>query len=122
MKNRRGAAWTLDAEAWTPKNAAGKVTERITSWGFKPPDALHPVVIALATTAITDGGRRISVHLSEQDGLVLVLVISHQAPATDDGDDVLPRLRELGVPSCGIETSPEGRQIWALLDLIPLAA
>ncbi|MYT72520.1 hypothetical protein GTY60_22985 [Streptomyces sp. SID8367] len=64
-----------------------------------------------------DGGRRISVHLSEQDGRALVLALSHQEPATQLADEALAALRGLGAASCGTETTVEGRQVWALLDL-----
>lgn len=121
MKNRRGAAWTLESAPWTPKKAATHVTDRLASWGLTAPTALHDVVVLLAQTSVADGGRRISLHLSEQDGRALILTISHQAPAADE-PDVLPALQNLGTASCGTETTTEGRHVWALLDLTPMAA
>ncbi|MEU7597311.1 hypothetical protein AB0B79_30405 [Streptomyces sp. NPDC039022] len=66
--------------------------------------------------AIGDGGQRVSLHLTDQDQQALVLVLSHQPSPTPD-DTVLPRLAELGASSCGTDSAPDGRRIWALLDL-----
>lgn len=122
MRNRRGASWTLETAAWIPKKAAGHVTERLTGWGLVAPTALDDVVRLLVSTVIADGGRRVSIHLSEQGGRAVVLALSHQNPADDLPGDVLPTLRGLGAASCGTETTGEGRQVWALLDLLPAAA
>lgn len=122
MKNRRGTSWTLETGPWIPRKAAGHVADRLTDWGLKTPETLDQVVALLVTTVIADGGRRISVHLSEQDGRIIVLALSHQDPATALTDDVLPALRDLGAASCGTETTSDGRQVWALLDLTPAAA
>ncbi len=117
MKNRRGSSWTLDAEPWVPAKAARHVAERLTAWGCKAPALLEDVVSFLVTSIITDGSRRISVHVSEQNHHVLILALSHQAPDVALAEDVLPTLRDLGAVSCGTENSSEGRQVWALLDL-----
>jgi len=122
MRNRRGASWTLETAAWIPKKAAGHVVGRLADWDLQPPAALSDVVTLLVSTVIDDGGRRISVHLSEQDGRVVVLALSHRAPADDTSGDVLVALRGLGAASCGTETTGEGRQVWALLDLTQAAA
>lgn len=121
MKNRRGASWTLETGPWIPKKAARHVAGRLTDWGLRAPDMLEEVVTTLTTAVIADGGRRISIHLSEQDGRVIVLALSHQDSHASAGD-VLPALRDLGTASCGTETTSEGRQVWALLDLLPAAA
>lgn len=122
MKNRRGASWTLETAAWIPKKAAGHVADRLTDWELTAPGTLHDVVALLVSTVIADGGRRISVHLSEQDGRIVVLALSHRSPTTDLPGDVLVALRGYGAASCGTETTGEGRQVWALLDLAPAAA
>ncbi|MEU9333159.1 hypothetical protein AB0D49_08335 [Streptomyces sp. NPDC048290] len=124
MKNRRGANWTLDAQPWAarsaPGNAVATVTGQLTAWGLPAPAALESLVRHLVTTVVADGGRRVSLHLAEQAHQLLVLALSHQPhpPALDDG--ALPRLRELGAVSCGTESTVEGRQVWAVVDLIPL--
>ncbi|WP_030569624.1 hypothetical protein [Streptomyces aureocirculatus] len=118
MRNRHGSAWTLESAPWVPKKAAAHVAERLTAWGFMAPKPLTDVVVLLTQTVVGDGGRRISVHLSEQDDIALILAISHQAPAAHDKPaDVLPALQSLGAASCGTEAGTEGRQVWALLHL-----
>ncbi|MEV1023038.1 hypothetical protein [Streptomyces sp. NPDC050264] len=117
MRNRRGASWSLESAVWTPGKAARHVTAQLTAWGFTAPKALEQVVRFLAGTVIADGGRRVSVHLSEQGGLALVLCLSHQQVEDGETTDVLTALRELGTDSCGIEMTAEGRQVWALLPL-----
>ncbi|WP_405853892.1 hypothetical protein OG407_00460 [Streptomyces sp. NBC_01515] len=74
------------------------------------------MVLLLVSSVVGDGCRHISVHLAEQDHQALVLALSHQAEPGDLHDVVLPRLHELGAASCGTELTPEGRQIWAVLD------
>ncbi|MEW2301943.1 hypothetical protein AB0958_18550 [Streptomyces sp. NPDC006655] len=114
MRNRRGASWTLEAAPWAAGKAAGHVADQLADWSFAAPDSLADVVRLLVATAVSDGGRRISVHLSEQDGMALILCLGHQH-AESSGDDVLDRLHNLGADSCGTEMTPEGRQVWALL-------
>jgi hypothetical protein len=73
-------------------------------------------VLLLVSSVVEDGGRHISVHLTEQDDQALILALSHQAQPGDLQDLVLPRLHELGAVSCGTEITPDGRQVWAVLD------
>jgi hypothetical protein len=76
----------------------------------------------LVTAVLADGGRRVSVHLSEQHGQVLVLALSHQAAVEDEGGELLTAVHDLGAASCGTETTAEGRHVWALLDLVATPA
>lgn len=117
MANRQGATWSLEAQPWAGKKAVGEVAARLTKWGLRQPKALDEVVHFLIATVTADGGRHVSLHLAEQDHQALILALSHQPEPADLGDTVLPRLHELGAISCGTELTPEGRQVWALLDL-----
>ncbi|MFH8717540.1 hypothetical protein [Streptomyces zaomyceticus] len=66
----------------------------------------------LVDAAMVDEGWRISVHLADQDGMLLVVVLSH----TGTGDTVLTDLAAVpGTASCGTDTSDEGRRVWAVL-------
>jgi hypothetical protein len=105
-----------------PKKAADKVADRLRAWGFTPPEHLPAIVKSLVTAVLADGGRRVSVHLSEQHGQVLVLALSHQAAVEDEGGELLTAVHDLGAASCGTETTAEGRHVWALLDLIAIPA
>lgn len=126
MRNRRGANWTYESAAWVPGKARRKVLEQLDEWGHRPgPAALQALGAAtdlLVTTAIGDGGRKVSVHLSDQDGQACVVVLSHQsglaAGNRPDGDDVLHRVTALpGVEGCGTDTGPDGRRVWAVIGL-----
>jgi hypothetical protein len=117
MANRQGATWSLEAQPWAGKKAAAHVTDRLTKWGLRHPTGLDEVVHFLIATVVNDGGRHISLHLAEQNRQALILALSHQPTPADLGDTVLPRLHALGAVSCGTEVTPQGRQVWALLDL-----
>ncbi|MFF3412754.1 hypothetical protein ACFYW8_42820 [Streptomyces sp. NPDC002742] len=118
MKNRQGAAWSLEAQPWAPGKAFAEVTGRLGKWGLKTPDGLEALVRQLVTTVVADGGRHISLHLAEQNDQALILAFSHRSrPSRPRDDDVLDRLRELGASSCGTEMTGEGRQVWAVVDL-----
>ncbi|MEU6393606.1 hypothetical protein [Streptomyces sp. NPDC046939] len=119
MSRSRGGS--LESATWTPGKALRHVEQQLTGWGFTAPAQLEPVVRLLAATVVADGGRRISPHLSEQNGLALVLCLSHQQTAEHETTDMLTALRNLGTDSCGTEMTDEGRQVWALL-LVQAAA
>ncbi|MGW0857595.1 hypothetical protein [Streptomyces sp. NPDC002690] len=126
MRNRRGANRSYESAAWVPGKARREVLEQLGAWGHR----LGPAVVRvlgsatelLVATAVGDGGRKVSVHLSDQDGQACVVVLSHRcdlAPGhAPEGDDVLHRLTALpGVEGCGTETGPEGRRLWAVVRL-----
>ncbi|MDH6695636.1 hypothetical protein ACIQKE_12175 [Streptomyces griseoviridis] len=119
MRNRRGASWSLEARPWVAAKAAREVAGRLAAWGFVTPRHLDDVVRLVVETVVEDGGRRVSVHLSEQDDRALILGFSHQAaaPGAPLAETVLPALRDFGTDSCGTEVTSEGRQVWALLAL-----
>ncbi|MET7745999.1 hypothetical protein [Streptomyces sp. NPDC005385] len=118
MKNRQGAAWSLEAQPWAPGKAVAEVTERLGKWGLKRPDGLEALVGHLVSTVVADGGRHVSLHLAEQNDQALLLAFSHHPrPHQPRDDDVLERLRELGAASCGMEMTVDGRQVWAAVDL-----
>ncbi|MFJ9635007.1 hypothetical protein ACIRU8_45680 [Streptomyces sp. NPDC101175] len=116
MANRQGATWSLEAQPWVRKKAVADITARLAKWGLRKPAELDDVVLLLVSSVVGDGGRQISVHLAEQDHQALILVLSHRPEATDLQDQVLPRLHDLGAVSCGTELTPDGRQVWAVLD------
>ncbi|MFH8752968.1 hypothetical protein ACH4GK_17765 [Streptomyces rimosus] len=117
MANRRGANWPLEAQPWAPAAAHKRVVKQLRQWGYRPnEEAVGNVVTLMVKAAVGDGGRHVSLHLADQNQQALVLVLSHQpGPAPDD--TFLPRLAELGASSCGTDSAPDGRRLWALLDL-----
>ncbi|MEU6016888.1 hypothetical protein ABZ826_23420 [Streptomyces sp. NPDC047515] len=126
MRNRRGVNWTLESAPWAAGIAKRKVAAQLGEWGYRAAPAVAEAVAAvtglLVTAAVADTGRRISVHLSDQDRQACILALSHQADLTPghapDGDDVLHQITaQAGVTGCGTDTGPDGRRIWAVVNL-----
>ncbi|MFJ8311088.1 MULTISPECIES: hypothetical protein [unclassified Streptomyces] len=123
IANRRAANWTLENGPWSPAKAARYVTAKLEEWGYQLGEARTTGIVAvtelLAGAALTDGGRRISLHLADQDHQALILVLSHQPGHAPDGEDLLRQVTGLGVVSCGTDTDQAdgGRRRWALISL-----
>ncbi|MGW0316407.1 hypothetical protein [Streptomyces flavidovirens] len=123
LKDRRAANWAHENAPWTPAKAGRQVTAQLRVWGHQPDEpALDTVIGLLVGGVLKDGGRRISVHLSDQDGQACVLALSHQHGLTaghaPGGDDVLAKLSTHDlVSSCGTDTGEDGRRLWAVIDL-----
>ncbi|MEE1809068.1 hypothetical protein [Streptomyces sp. BE133] len=123
MRNRRGTNWKLESAPWAVGIARRKIAAQLGEWGYRPDQvALDAVTGLLVAAAVTDSGRRISVHLSDQDRQACILVLSHQAALTPgqapDGDDVLHQITAVaGVTGCGTDTGPDGRRTWAVISL-----
>ncbi|BDT39549.1 hypothetical protein [Streptomyces yaizuensis] len=119
MANRPGAAWTLESQPWSAPKAARLVDQQLAQWGAQGPGTTAELVTLLVATAVADGGRRVSLHLAEQNGAALVLALSHQPTPPPLDDTALSRLRTLGALSCGTETTIHGRTVWAVVALTP---
>lgn len=123
MRNRRGVNWNLESAPWSVRVARRKIAAQLWEWGYRPDqDAIDTVTGLLVTSAVADTGRRISVHLSDQDQQTCILVLSHQAALTPghapDGDDILHQITAVtGVTGCGTDTGPDGRRIWVVISL-----
>ncbi|MEU9107779.1 hypothetical protein AB0D54_26285 [Streptomyces xanthophaeus] len=122
VRNRRTAALTHRCDQWAAQKACHQALSIVRGWGYPRLEAadLEEVVRRLVGVAVADGGRRVSVHLADQEQRVLVMVLSHHG--TDGcGDEV--HLGELAavpaVVSCGADTGEDGRRLWALLDADP---
>ncbi|MFD4795962.1 hypothetical protein [Streptomyces anulatus] len=118
VRNRRSANWSLEAAAWSPRKASGFVLDRLHEWGYREVDeAASSLTELLVQTAVADGGRRVSVHLADQNRQALIVVLSHRPGLAVADDAVLPELTGLGAVSCGTDTAEDGRRVWAVLDL-----
>lgn len=118
MVNRRAANWGLESAPWAAGKARTHVIEQLHTWGYRQADAMAgDVTKLLVGQAVDDGGRRVSLHLADQDRQALIVVLSHRAglEVTDEG--VLPEVAALGASSCGADTAEDGRRLWAVLDL-----
>lgn len=122
IRNRRVINWRLENAPWSPGKAAGNVVEQLTAWGYcgteAQRDRFTAVTRTLATAALSDGGKRISVHLADQDGHALVVAMSHQSATVPD-EAFLTEVTALGVASCGTDVNQDdaGNQRWALVEL-----
>ncbi|KQX26958.1 hypothetical protein ASD97_38065 [Streptomyces sp. Root63] len=67
--------------------------------------------------AVADGGRRVSLHLADQNRQALIVALSHRPGLAVAGTAVLAELTSLGAVSCGTDTAEDGRRMWAVLDL-----
>ncbi|MFD0352913.1 hypothetical protein ACFVHW_04075 [Streptomyces sp. NPDC127110] len=120
VRNRRTAAFTFRADEWAARKAAGQAVEALRGWGYLALDEgdLDTAVRQLVAAAVADGGKRVSVHLGDQDQKVLVAVLSHVAGLPDE--TVLSTVAALAtVDSVGTDTGDDGRRLWIVLDAAP---
>ncbi|MFH9295167.1 hypothetical protein [Streptomyces sp. NPDC017520] len=87
-------------------------------WGYREADqAAADLTEALVRAAVADGGRRVSLHLADQNRQALIVALSHRPGVAVADTAVLAELTGLGAVSCGTDTSEDGRRMWAVLDL-----
>ncbi|MET9962282.1 hypothetical protein ABZ128_25030 [Streptomyces sp. NPDC006326] len=118
IRNRRTAGLTFRADEWAAKKAGAQAAARVRAWGHPHLDEheLDTAVGLLVRAAVADGGRRISLHLADQDHRILAVALSHVTGTAPD-DSVLTELASLpGVVACGTDAAADGRRLWVLLD------
>lgn len=102
------------------------MVEQLGRWKYRPaPDtvtAVETVTTLLFEAAVADGGTKVSVHLSDQDGQACILALSHRTTLItghdDTGGDVLHRISaHQAVTGCGTDAGPDGHRIWAVIEL-----
>ncbi|MCX5199350.1 hypothetical protein OOK31_36685 [Streptomyces sp. NBC_00249] len=121
IRNRRTAALTFRADPWAAKKAAAHAVATARTWGYPGLDEqdLAAAVTLLVDATVRDGGKRVSLHLGDQDEKILVIALSHQAGTAPEGG-LFGELRALvTLDSCGDDLADDGRRIWALLDAAP---
>ena len=118
LANRQAANWTMEAAPWSAAKASRMVVGRLHGWGYRQADrTATDLTELLVRTAVAAGGRRVSVHLADQDRQALIVALSHRAGMAVADGAVLPELTALGAVSCGTDTAEDGRRVWAVLDL-----
>ncbi|MET9674674.1 hypothetical protein ABZY68_16485 [Streptomyces sp. NPDC006482] len=120
VRNRRVSNWVFPTDSWASGKAVRNVTQAVRGWEYSHPrdSLLEESVRLLVDTAVRDAGKRVSVHVADQDGMVLVVVLSHTEAEPDQ--TVLASLASItGTVSCGSDASGEGRRIWSLLSTEP---
>ncbi|MCB5177928.1 hypothetical protein [Streptomyces antimicrobicus] len=119
VRNRRSANWTLTADKWAARKAARHVTGTTRSWGYTYPqdETLVVAVQRLIAAVLADGGKRLSLHLADQDDRLLILALSHRPDPAPTVDEALAELAAIaGAVSCGTDAVADGRRVWVLLD------
>ncbi|MFK0202599.1 hypothetical protein [Streptomyces lavendulae] len=120
VRNRRTAAFTYRADAWAAAKAARRTADALRGWGYPAldEDDLRAAVHQLVTAAVANGGKRVSVHLGDQDQKVLVAVLSHTSGPSDE--TVLSDMMALGtIDSVGADIGEDGHRLWVVLDAAP---
>ncbi|MEU5547684.1 hypothetical protein AB0G85_35915 [Streptomyces sioyaensis] len=117
VRNRRVYNFTTMSDRWAASKIGGRLIEAVRGWGYRmDEEAVKGVARLLVEAAVADEGKRISVHVADQDAMVLVVVLSHRAGFAPDGND-LARIAGITVTSsCGTDSAPDGRRVWALMD------
>ncbi|MFF9982339.1 hypothetical protein [Streptomyces erythrochromogenes] len=107
------------ADRWAAKKAAAQAALAVAEWDYPLLDEhdFLKTVHGLVNTAVTAGGKRVSVHLADQDDKILVMALNHQ----DAGQDATPAVpAEVAVlrtvDACGAHTDHDSHAWWALLD------
>jgi hypothetical protein len=127
IRGRSVRNWAFTPSPAAAARAGREVAEALHRWGYRPKDDQpRQVVELLFRSAAQDGGRRISLHLADDEAhnQVMVLAISHRQDMPPGDDDQVLRdaehmrtLAALGPRHVGVETTPDGRRWWAGLDL-----
>ncbi|MFH8370926.1 hypothetical protein [Streptomyces sp. NPDC018031] len=120
MRNRRGAHWLLESSPWAAHRASRRAARQVERWGHPAAGTtVRAVTTLLVGDAVRDGGTRVSLHLTDRDRRILVLVLSHRRGPNPADGAVLRRVARLGVGDCGSDAAGGGRRLWAVIDSSP---
>ncbi|MFF4448779.1 hypothetical protein [Streptomyces sp. NPDC001502] len=122
VTSRRTRVPAFRADQWAAKKAAGQAALAIAEWNYPQPDEhdFLKTVHGLVDTAVAGGGKRVSVHLADQDAKILIMVLSHQTNDQESAGQVPTDVALLrAVDACGTHTDHDGHTWWALLDARP---
>ncbi|MFI6142435.1 hypothetical protein ACIBCC_30115 [Streptomyces griseus] len=127
IRGRSVRNWALTPGKGAAAQTGREVVTALHQWGYRPKDDQPQKVVELLLRAASgDGGRRVSLHLADDEdrNQVMLLALSHLQDMPPDDDDQVLRdnehmraLAALGPRDVGVETLPSGRQWWAGLDL-----
>lgn len=127
IRGRSVRNWAVTPSPGAAARVGREVAAALHQWGYRPKDdqAQHAVELLLRSAA-RDGGRRVSLHLADDENhdRVMLLALSHRQNMlpSDDGQALrdaehMRALAALGIRDIGMETAPSGRRWWAGLDL-----
>lgn len=121
LRNRQTVALPYRSDPWAAAKAAARAVEVVRQWKYDRLDAadLEAAVRLLVGLAVADGGKRVSVHLADQDRKIVVAVLSHVTDPAPNGRVLVELAALRSVDACGTDAGAEGRRTWALLDTVP---
>ncbi|MFF3085920.1 hypothetical protein ACFVRB_12860 [Streptomyces nojiriensis] len=122
VTSRRAKVLAFRADQWAARKAAGQAALAVAGWDYPLLDEhdFLKTVHGLVHTAVAGGGKRVSVHLADQDDKILIMVLNHQTGEQDDAGGVPAEVAVLRtVDACGTHTDHDGHAWWALLDAQP---
>lgn len=122
VTSRRTRVLAFRADRWAAKKAAAQAALAVAEWDYPLLDEhdFLKAVHGLVDTAVAAGGKRVSVHLADQDNKILVMVLNHQAGEQEVVGAVPAEVAVLRtIDACGGHTDHDGHAWWALLDAQP---
>lgn len=122
VTSRRTRVLAFRADRWAAKKAAAQAALAVAEWDYPLLDEhdFLRAVHGLVDTAVAAGGKRVSVHLADQDNKILVMVLNHQAGEQEVVGAVPAEVAVLRtIDACGANTDHDGHAWWALLDAQP---
>ncbi len=127
IRGRSVRNWAVTPSSGAAARVGQEVATTLHQWGYRPKDdQSQQAVELLLRSAAQDGGRRVSLHLADDEdrNQVMLLALSHRQDMPPSNDDQSLRdaehmraLAALGIRDVGMETAPSGRRWWAGLDL-----
>ncbi|MFJ6486593.1 MULTISPECIES: hypothetical protein [unclassified Streptomyces] len=122
VTSRRARVLAFRADRWAAKKAAAQAALAVAEWGYPLLDEhdFLKTVHGLVHTAVAAGGKRVSVHLADQDAKILVMVLNHQITEQDGAGQIPTEVAALRtVDACGAHTDHDGHAWWALVNAQP---
>lgn len=122
VTSRRARVLAFRADQWAAKKAAGQAALAVAEWHYPLPDEhdFLKTVHGIVRTAVAAGGKRVSVHLADQDNEILVMVLNHQTDTHGNAEAVPAEVAMLRtVDACGTHADHDGHAWWALLNFQP---
>ncbi|MFF0553929.1 hypothetical protein ACFYUL_33745 [Streptomyces sp. NPDC004311] len=119
VTSRRARVLAFRADRWAAKKAAAQAALAVAEWDYPLLDEhdFLTTVHGLVGAAVAAGGKRVSVHLADQDDKILVMALNHQTSEQDAAGAVPAEVAALRtVEACGAHTD---HAWWALLDAQP---
>ncbi|MGW2858835.1 hypothetical protein [Streptomyces sp. NPDC001205] len=122
IANRRAASWGLENAPWSPAKPGRHVFGKLAEWGYRLDSEreadLAAMTALLTRTALTDGGRRVSLHLADQDHQALILILSHQQGQAPEDEGLLREASMLGASP--VARTPTRRTVAADAGSLPI--